>query len=703
MFDYLADLAQSIGTHRVVLPAWLGRALHKAQAAKIAKGASHKYIRKIPTGKTSKTGKPLFRYFYTVGGGAGLGHHSEFVEGAAFRVKDAGKEGHFHIVRMPHDGAEGITIRHDESGKTSTITRAALRELLHNEHAEPLRQAKQRAAATLEQAKKTGTPKQQERARQQAQKVGAKEKGGVGAFEFDRANAADFEGLWGRSQDPSATKAQAVGDYNKHLQAVAQSLHEIAPNDPRAVEAFDAHKKSFDAAFQRWAQKNGALAEAGYKRGGVEASLYDTAHMKDQAYKATAQLLESKEEGRKLAKRFKSQPQSEDPVQVLHNKIKDTQARIDKMERLNAILSASPKGWVPAKMQFIDKLNLDKDDLRDYGKTGVPAKTLSYLKQTIKTAERKLDDIEEDEKRRQREAEREKVGAEQAKPKSVEAKEINAALKADPVAALKKHGQDLAGRMLRVNLTMVDPDSWGARGGAKIKTNKRDLLVLGASPEGLRVLVAERKRKDPAPYESSYHYDNLTLPWDRLSLEDPSLEAKGADWREVQDRIKVASASVDESPPAHTLGIAAISAATEKIADPKERAMLWEGVASPQDAALLASDPQGVSDAAFNIYRHLRDAGDVDTLRSPGTARLSAGGRSLEQANRDEAAILAQLIRTKSPRSASVEAAAQAALGLKDTSLYLVNTERMQREILRQQAQESRASVTKSLAALFGI
>ena len=45
-----------------------------------------KYLRKIPTGKTSKTGKPLYRYLYRVGTAGGLGHAGEIKVGAAFAV-----------------------------------------------------------------------------------------------------------------------------------------------------------------------------------------------------------------------------------------------------------------------------------------------------------------------------------------------------------------------------------------------------------------------------------------------------------------------------------------------------------------------------------------------------------------------------------------------------------------------------------------
>ena len=427
------------------IPEWMGALLDGTTDANglLIKGAGHKYLRRVP-----KAGGG-FRYFYNVTGGGGLGHHAEMVAGASFKVKHAGKEGHFHVTA---DHGEEVTVRHDESGHEQKMSKAALRAMLHAEHAEALGAVKARASKVLEQAKKTGTAKQQEKA------------------------------------------AALVGKYG---------------------------------------------------------------------------------------------------------------------------------------------------------------------------------------------------GASENRP-AASAKEINAALKADPVAALKRYGQDMAGQTLQAKMTQVDEDSWGSRTGPKIKTTKQRFIVLGSTPEGLRVLSSQRKRKDPAPHESTYYYDSKILPWEDLSSKAPSLDGREENWREAQYRIKIEGASLDSALPAHSLGFVEVQQAAERM-DPQAREALWRTVASPEDAALLASSPQEVDKASFNIYRHLQDAGaSVDPYSRPGTHRLMRGGRTVEQTNREEAATVAELIRTGKPRSASVEDAAQKALGEKAVPLYLVNTERMQREILRQQASDAR-------------
>jgi hypothetical protein len=112
------------------VPAWMAASMEG-----LFKGAGHKYIRRVP-----KPGGG-YRYFYRVTGGHGLAHDDEIVAGAAFKMTHDGKEGHFHVVSV--DGGK-VTVRHDESGKTETIDKAALRSMLHEHHAEAIRSSRER-------------------------------------------------------------------------------------------------------------------------------------------------------------------------------------------------------------------------------------------------------------------------------------------------------------------------------------------------------------------------------------------------------------------------------------------------------------------------------------------------------------------------------------------------------------------------------
>lgn len=142
------------------VPRWLGILL----AHSLEKGAGHKYLRRIPTGNPKRP----WRYFYRVTGGQHLGHDSELVEGAAFRITDEGKEGHFHVEKV--DGDQ-ITIKHDESGKVATVSRDTLRGMLHAEHAEKIKDARAKAKANVEDAQKFGSDRQKSKTAEAAKKV----------------------------------------------------------------------------------------------------------------------------------------------------------------------------------------------------------------------------------------------------------------------------------------------------------------------------------------------------------------------------------------------------------------------------------------------------------------------------------------------------------------------------------------------------
>lgn len=163
----LAAFLGALAGHEI--PEFMAHAL----ARNIAKAAHHKYLRRVLTGKT----KPRYRYYYTVSGGKGLGHHDEIAVGAAFRMKDSGKDGHFEVKADHGDGH--VTIRHDESGTEHKIHKDALAGMLRSEHAEAIQSAADKAKAaalkTLAEARESGSDKHVERAKAEAAKRGASE------------------------------------------------------------------------------------------------------------------------------------------------------------------------------------------------------------------------------------------------------------------------------------------------------------------------------------------------------------------------------------------------------------------------------------------------------------------------------------------------------------------------------------------------
>lgn len=134
MLDTLADAFIPF------LPGWLE--LPEEYAEGLAKGLSHRYVKKVPTGKVSKTGKPRYRYFYHVAHGGTVANHEHFVEGASFRHEG----GHWHITAADGDK---LTIRHDETGEERPVTRSALGEMMADHHGDALLAHRTKAVADL--------------------------------------------------------------------------------------------------------------------------------------------------------------------------------------------------------------------------------------------------------------------------------------------------------------------------------------------------------------------------------------------------------------------------------------------------------------------------------------------------------------------------------------------------------------------------
>lgn len=155
-----ASLAKAVGALDAIaeceVPDWLGERLYAAQASDLAKGAGHKYLRRVPTGNPKRP----WRYFYRVSGGAGLGHADEMKVGAAFKLDDDGTSGHFHIQAVDGDR---VTIRHDETGAVHVVERRALVAMLHAHHATAIGEHRDQMGRDIAAAGKHGTAKQRAR------------------------------------------------------------------------------------------------------------------------------------------------------------------------------------------------------------------------------------------------------------------------------------------------------------------------------------------------------------------------------------------------------------------------------------------------------------------------------------------------------------------------------------------------------------
>lgn len=90
--------------------------------ARIIKAAAVKYVRKVPTGRTTKTGRPIFRYYYSAAKGV-----QQHEEGDVINL--GGSHGTHQVTRVRRDGQ--VELRHTETGATTTMHSSEILEHLH--------------------------------------------------------------------------------------------------------------------------------------------------------------------------------------------------------------------------------------------------------------------------------------------------------------------------------------------------------------------------------------------------------------------------------------------------------------------------------------------------------------------------------------------------------------------------------------------
>ena len=121
------DAAMRATVYRRVL------ACYRAQggAPGLEKGAGHKYLKRVPTGKQ----RPKWRYIYKITRkrGEGLIDDDALQAGTKLRVAHRGEEGHFEV--LSHDTAkQRVHVRHDESGRDAHIDLRDLKRMVAAYH-----------------------------------------------------------------------------------------------------------------------------------------------------------------------------------------------------------------------------------------------------------------------------------------------------------------------------------------------------------------------------------------------------------------------------------------------------------------------------------------------------------------------------------------------------------------------------------------
>ena len=170
--------------------------LPASYAEGLFKGATHRYIKRVPSG-TTKSGKVRYRYFYHVGHGGTVANEDHFVVGAAFKHGD----GHYHITHRGDEG--GVVIKHDETGHEQTISKSALASVIAGHHEAGLKAHKSKIMTDWTAAHENGASDKQ-KAKIRARATAA----GIGATKL--RNAADVATPAAKAADPAAPPAVAM-------------------------------------------------------------------------------------------------------------------------------------------------------------------------------------------------------------------------------------------------------------------------------------------------------------------------------------------------------------------------------------------------------------------------------------------------------------------------------------------------------------
>lgn len=113
----------------------LARGAAFSESEEFEKGATHKYLRRIPTGKQ----KPKYRYIYNVNSAARAGGGGEATPkvGEKVLVPHAGVRGHFEVREVRADGR--IRAEHDETGQEIILHKNKFHDLIAHSHEEGLK------------------------------------------------------------------------------------------------------------------------------------------------------------------------------------------------------------------------------------------------------------------------------------------------------------------------------------------------------------------------------------------------------------------------------------------------------------------------------------------------------------------------------------------------------------------------------------
>lgn len=126
------------------------------RAMDLVKGATHKYLRRYPSGKAS----PRWYYVYKV---TSRHQGAPVQEGEKIKLTHEGQAGHYEVKRVHANGY--VTMQHDETKHQVSVKQEHLHEMFSQEHKGAIDTAHARLRQTFEAAQKYGNQGQRDRAR----------------------------------------------------------------------------------------------------------------------------------------------------------------------------------------------------------------------------------------------------------------------------------------------------------------------------------------------------------------------------------------------------------------------------------------------------------------------------------------------------------------------------------------------------------
>ena len=195
----------------------------------LEKGAGHKYFKRELTGRA----KPKYRYYYYIPKRGVIVSGEKLHEGTKIKGEHEGHEGHWEV--MKHDQGQGnVTIRHDETGHTTSIGEEGLRGMINQYHEKRGTKdviAKQRA----ERAGKRARGEKQERPKEEKPELTPR--ADVKDISLDELGKGGWEEIVGFSPDRQSAAKLAATRPGHEVAVVAQpNGFLVAARKPRSAE-----------------------------------------------------------------------------------------------------------------------------------------------------------------------------------------------------------------------------------------------------------------------------------------------------------------------------------------------------------------------------------------------------------------------------------------------------------------------------------